>query len=84
MKSGDLLLPKEGRRAEAAVTRACAHAWASMVSETEMSIEGGRWFGCCYLAAAVLEAEELHRLLRAVDGDDWMKHYTSCSESTLI
>jgi hypothetical protein len=38
-----------------------------------MSIEGGRWLGCCYLAAAVLEAQELHRLLRAVHGDDWMK-----------
>jgi hypothetical protein len=54
-----------------------------MVSDSEMSIEEGgrgRWFGSGYLAA-VLEAEELHRLLGAVDGDDWMKHcYTSCLE----
>jgi hypothetical protein len=28
---------------------------------------------CVYLAVAVLEPEELHRLLRAVDGDDCTK-----------
>jgi hypothetical protein len=39
----------------------------------------GRAGSGCYLAA-VLEAEELHRLPRAVDGDDWVKHHTSCLE----
>lgn len=49
------------------------------LNKTEMSIEEGgkqvvRLLLYLAAAAAVLEAEELHRLLGAVDGDDWMKH----------